>query len=305
VLGLVLFAVSIGLVATTDQLLWFLLPRRGLKVLRPISDAYARDRESSGSRRALRAVGWAAAMLLAVVFPVIGAAEIYRMPKRLPTLAAVWSGAFQLPEFGPDALPEEIAGFRRTDYNTIKRVAGDPLGHESQQWTYRVGGTTALVSLDYPYPGVHDLCVCYTAIGWTITDKQVVLPDDLPDVPGRELGPVAIARLDRPLYGQAVLMFSLADRHGQVDAVIKDLARGAPADRVNQRLAAVPDAEADTLQAVSAKGPYVQFQLLTRLNGPLDDRGLKALTGLYCQTRQTLAARVRSSLKSTDSPTSP
>ncbi|MBL8849873.1 MAG: exosortase U [Planctomycetaceae bacterium] len=292
VLGLLLFAISIGLVLTTDQLLLFVLPRRSAAPVR--SDAYAR--ESTAGRRVLRTVSWAGAMILAVVFPVIGAAEIYRMPKRLPKLEAVWSGVFQLPKFGENALPPELAGFRRTGHTEIQRVQGDPLGHESQQWIYRSGGASALISLDYPYSGVHDLCVCYKAIGWTISNQRVIGVEELGDLPGGELGPIAYAELERPLYGRAVLMFSLADNRGQIDAVIKDVARGDPANRAQQRFAAVPADEAGAWQAVSSKAPYVQFQLLTRVNSPLDDRGRHTLTALYCQARQNLAAQVRASL---------
>lgn len=294
VLGLVLFAVSVGLVFSTDQLLWFLLPRRGV-VLTPAPNPYAVEREQGRIGRALRTVSWATATLLALVFPVIGAAEIYRMPKRLPGIGAVWSGSYSLPDFGPEALPENLAGFQRTDYTTIKRVPGDPLGPESQQWEYSIGNIKSLVSVDYPFSGVHDLCVCYTATGWTVTDKSVVPVAELPDVPGRELGPVAFAILERPLYGQAVLMFSLADRNGQVDAVIKDLARGDATNRVNQRFAAVPEAQAGEFQVVSPKAPFVQFQLLTRLHGSLDDRGKATLLALYCEARARLHAKVQSS----------
>lgn len=296
VLGIVLFALSIGLVLSADQFLWFVLPRHAAGRIQSGANPFAADREAGG-RRPLRAASWAAATVLAAVFPVIGAAEVYRMPKSLPGLAAVWSGVFELPEFGAAALPEKLEEFRRTNYATIQRAAGDPLGHESQQWTYLApGGATALVSLDYPYGGVHDLCVCYTAIGWTITDKRVLQPHELPDVPGRDLGPVAIAHLERPLYGRAVLMFSLLDSRGTIDAVIKDLVRGDAANRVNQRLAAVPEAQADAWQAVSSKAPYVQFQLLTRFDGPVSDEGMRELTALYCEARQALTGRVRAAV---------
>ena len=301
VLGLLLFVISIGLVITTDQLLLFLLPRGGTAPLR--ADAYAR--ESTGSRRMLRTVSWAGAMFLAVLFPVIGAAEIFRMPKRLPSLEAVWSGVFQLPVFGENALPPELAGFRRTDYTEIRRVQGDPLGHESQQWTYRSGGASALVSLDYPFSGVHDLCVCYKAIGWTISNPRIMNVDELAGIPGGELGPIAVADMERPLYGRAVLMFSLADNRGRIDAVVKDVARGNPAGRAQQRFATVPAEGTDAWQAVSSRAPYVQFQLLTKVNGPLDDRGMQALTVLYCQARQSLAAQVNSSLNEPEPQSSP
>lgn len=297
-LGVVLFAGSLGLVASTDQLLWFLLPRGNAVPVGRKTASYV-ERTAVGGR-ALRSFGWAAALSLAVIFPVIGAAEVYRMPKRLPALGAVWAGAFDLPEFGEAGMPAELAGFQRTGYKTIKRVAGDPLGHESQQWSYRAGNATALVSLDYPYGGVHDLCVCYTSIGWEIKHKRVYSPADaddenlLKDIPGFELGPVAVAQMERPLYGHAILMFSLADRHGKVDAVIKDLARGDAAARVNDRLAAVPETQAGQWQSVSHKAPYVQYQLLMRVNGPLDDQSLRTLAALYCQARQALAAQVRS-----------
>lgn len=305
VLGLMLFAISVGLVLSADQLLWFLLPRGAVANLRPHVNPYLADRESTRFGRALRTVSWATAMLLAVVFPVIGAAEIYRMPKRLPSMDAVWSGSLKLPEFGPDALDAKLGSFQRTNYSTIKRVAGDPLGPESQQWAYKSGNTTALVSLDYPFGGVHDLTVCYLAIGWTIEDKKIIPSSELPNIPGSELGPIAVAYLDRPLYGKAVLMFSFADKSGKVDAAIKELARGDAANRMQQRLAAIPDAQADEYQAVSSKAPYVQFQLLTRLNGPLNEQGEDALLRLYCEARQKLAARVRETQNATNPPATP
>ena len=294
-LGFMLFAVSVGLVASTDQLLWFLLPRGSIVPVGSRKGAYYEERKrKSGSVPVWSSLGWAAALALAVIFPVIGAAEVYRMPKQLPGLNAVWSGAYELPQFGEDALPDELAGFRRTKYTTIKRVAGDPLGHESQQWTYQARSATALISLDYPYGGVHDLSVCYTAIGWSILDKRVMSPAELAGMPGGEQGPVAVVQLERPLHGNAVLMFSLADRNGNIDAVIKDLARGDATDRVNDRFAAVPQTQAGAWQAVSPKAPYVQFQLLMRVNGPLDERQIDALAAMYCQARQLLAGRVES-----------
>jgi exosortase len=304
VLGLVLFALSVGLVLSADQFLWFLLPRRAVGDLRMANHPYA-VRELTRFGRALRTVSWATATLLAVVFPVIGAAEIYRMPKRLPSMDAVWSGSLKLPDFGKNALPPELAGFERTDYTTIKRVAGDPLGPESQQWTYAYGSTTALVSLDYPFAGVHDLTVCYLATGWTITEKKVVPTSELTHLPGGELGPIAIAHLNRELYGDAVLMFSLVDKNDHIDAVIKELARGDAGDRLNQRFAAIPGAQAGVVQAVSSKAPYVQFQLLARLNGPPSQQGEEALKRLYCEARRELAARVKVSQDSTSPPTTP
>jgi hypothetical protein len=121
----------------------------------------------------------------------------------------------------------------------------------------------------------------------------------LTNFPGGELGPIAVAYLNRDLYGDAVLMFSLADKYGGIDAVIKDLARGDAGDRMQQRLAAIPAAQAGAIQAVSSKAPYVQFQLLTRLNGPLSEQGEDALLRLYCSVRQDLAARVQAAKSTT------
>jgi len=305
VLGLVLFAISVGLVFSTDQLLWFLLPRGAAGNLRPAANPYLANRELSRFGRALRTVSWATATVLAMVFPVIGAVEIYRMPKRLPNMDAVWSGSLNLPEFGANGLSEQFGNFKRAGYAMIKRVAGDPLGPESQQWTFMNRGKSALVSLDYPYAGVHDLTVCYLATGWTIESKQVIEAGKLANYPGGELGPIAVASLDRPLYGKAVLMFSLADANGDIDAVIKDLVKGDAGNRMQQRLAAIPAAQAGEFQAVSSKAPYVQFQLLSRLNGPLTEQDEDDLLRLYCAARRELAARLQQSQNAGAAPTTP
>jgi len=100
--------------------------------------------------------------------------------------------------------------------------------------------------------------------------------------------------LYRRIYGVALSDIA-------VEAVIKDLARGDTTDRVNDGLAAVPETQAEGWQAVSPKAPYVQFQMLIRVNGRLDERQLGALAAMYCQARESLAAQVESAGSSSPS----
>ncbi|MFT5527714.1 MAG: exosortase [Pirellulaceae bacterium] len=286
-LGAVLFLISVGLLLSVDQLVYYFVGNlSGPRRIRPRRGTL----DSSGPTTYSNAF-----FAAAFCFPVLAGAQLWRAPSSVPEVSALWQADIQLDAFGANTLPEKLAGFDRVDYKTIERVVGDPLGRSSQQWTYRRGFTTATVSLDYPYDGIHDLCVCYSQIGWQIHNKRVLSPDELNTLeadPNPVLSPAAMGQMSRNMYGNGLLMFSLCDTEGRMGAVIKELARGTTADRMMARYGARgSDPESGQFDEGFGRPPYLQFQLLARTHEEIDASEIRGLTELFVSARGLLRER--------------
>ncbi len=218
------------------------------------------------------------------------------MPKKPAGVGLGLVRRFELPEFGSTALPEELEGFRRTNYTTIQRVAGDPLGmkpamdvsrrrprRRSSRSTIRTAACMTCASAIRRSAGPSPTSGCCSR-----TNCRRARPPP---------GPRGDRTAGTALYGRAVLMFSLLDNRGNIDAVIKDLARGTPAARVNQRLAAVPAAQPTSgrrslegaLRAVSIADAH---EWAARRTGAaeVDGRSTASATALAERVRQTVAS---------------
>jgi exosortase len=282
-LGGLLFLISVGLVFSMDQLIRYLIgnnrpPHGEIRI-------HSNPSDDTGPRKTF--------VVIACCFPFLAAVQLWHAAQRdTSQMPGLWQADIRLNEFGADALPNSLAGFERVDFKTIERVAGDPLGRSSQQWTFRRGFTTAVVSLDYPYDGIHDLCVCYSQIGWNIEHKRVLSTDDLMDVTEDIQSPAAIGLMTRSMHGNALLLFSLCDTQGRMGAVIKELARGTSLDRMMAR-AGVRQANSDNgvFDKDFGPPPYLQFQLLARTHEELDQEKIDALTNLFIGARRLLRER--------------
>lgn len=287
-LGVFLFVTSLLLIVTTDQLLLFLLPQ---KIPSLLNWSYQKlsGEKSAGSRKPLLQpvppLIQKLTFVVAALFPVLAVAQLARMPDSAPNLAALLYEDFDLPSLGREALPEEINGFVLAAHEEIQRVPGDPLGQASQQWTYRKGNMTAQVSLDYPYDNVHDLCECYSAIGWEVPGQRIAEPEELDAKFADVTGPLAIGQLNRNLHGHALLLYNLTDTAGNTGTLIRALARGSAITRADRRLESF--ASEDTAAPLVAP-PWIQSQLFARtLNAPTPEEE-EELKALFFQTRKML-----------------
>jgi len=61
-----------------------------------------------------------------------------------------------------DWLPERLASWQRIEYETVERELGSDEGEHSSKWTYQFQDHKAIVSVDYPFLGWHELTCCYT-----------------------------------------------------------------------------------------------------------------------------------------------
>jgi exosortase len=303
VLGLILFAISASLVFSIDQFLLFFLPESISGLLRKAWNSAHGINDRNDERK--RAVGSAAVVLtessktwryLASVFPILGVLQLVLLPGEAPQVLAAFEARLELPEFGLEVLPESINGFAREKYQIVRRVEGDPFGLESQQWTYRKGNLTASIYLDYPYSQTHDLCECYSQIGWQIGEPGV-LKAGTASIGGQPVElkeSIAKAKLTREFYGDAAILFSQFDLSGNQIAAVKVEIRGSVEDRIVRRWRSGQQAEeVDKAPLNPVKPPFVQIQLFaTGFDSENEEQQFAELLGLYEILRNDLRSRV-------------
>lgn len=297
ILGLILFCFSMLLVASLDQLLVFAIPTLPIKVLASLDSVKKRlfpsERTASKTLDAPTRSTKLLHVLMAGV-PVLGCIQLLSMPSLPPSIPGFVESGFDLPPLGKDALPKEIAGFTITDFKAVERVFGDPFGQASQQWTFKRGNIDAVISLDYPYEGLHDLCLCYNQIGWQIPEKEVLSAGTVANRAAiAEDSPVAEASMEREFYGFGYLLFSLTDKNGRTNAMIKDLVRRNAQERAAERFASAIQSPKQSNQPQLAP-PFIQTQLFTRTYKPLTAEERTALLQLFCECRRVLNAKIHS-----------
>jgi hypothetical protein len=82
----------------------------------------------------------------------------------------------QMERLTAEALPSAVDGWQRTDFQVIERPQRDPQGKRSLTWLYGHGDVerTMIVSVDYPFPGWHELPMCYRGVGWRVAERRIV-----------------------------------------------------------------------------------------------------------------------------------
>ena len=106
-------------------------------------------------------------------------------------------------------MPEQIGEWKRLNEEvpTIQKI--ETRGMASQIWQFRRGATVALVALDYPFRGPHDLTVCYTKAGWTIGQTRRHAG------PGPKANtPFVTWEMQRAPVGYGHIWYGMVDEHG-------------------------------------------------------------------------------------------
>jgi exosortase/archaeosortase family protein len=207
-LGAGLFAAVLGLIWSTDRFLLFLTAPSG-----PPKSAAGRFPAAETPRPAAapRTAG-AAAWVLAVGYLVLLAAHLWSYAKAEAAGQATEDRMAPLvAKLDAEAFPDRIDRWRRQNYVPESRDPGSAFGEHSKTWTYQAGANTAALSLDYTFPGWHDLTRCYTGQGWAM-DEQVVRRAGGGDR-GAPEGFVAV-KLSKPGYRSGYLLFSQLDQDG-------------------------------------------------------------------------------------------
>jgi exosortase len=173
ILGATLFAVTLGLIVSTEHLLLFVIPRglgkKGQKVERDPNDIPDFGPTVWPSATAMPLSSFTLAGLF------LGLVVLQWLPQmREPEASAT-------PVNLDDTLdekfaPKQIAGWQLVDggYKSEQRREDSQWGARSQSWKYRKGTQEMVVSVDYPFRGWHELTICYEADGWFRQGRDVV-----------------------------------------------------------------------------------------------------------------------------------
>ncbi len=109
-------------------------------------------------------------------------------------------------------MPYKIGDWRRDEASRPALNKIESLGLSTLTWTYQNRGLQAVVALDYPISGYHDVSGCYENAGWTIGSKKHI-----------DAQPGGLERMElelsRPSGSRAFLWFATMNESGQrVDA---------------------------------------------------------------------------------------
>lgn len=74
--------------------------------------------------------------------------------------------------FNRECMPEELDGLKLLDFKVTKRERGDVLGEYSATWFYRNAERNVTISLDFPFPGYHELEICYQLAGSRVVGEM-------------------------------------------------------------------------------------------------------------------------------------
>jgi exosortase len=285
-LGLGLFALTLVLVWSTDRLLSFL--------------AGAATRQASGngsgcvpavagpSGRALEGglqSTWLGSLTVAGVFGALGLANVYLNGVGPDADASLRSQpvADNLARMAEDTMAEHVGGWRRHGFAEATRNPGSAFGEFSKVWIYRRPMQQAVLSLDYPFPGWHDLTRCYTSQGWVIDDESV-----------EQGGPACsggyvVLRLSKPGQRFGFVVFTEFNGAGKVLAPRMAGARLSFSrheqawHRFQGRLTGLPaDDSADP------PGPVYQLQLFVESYAPLNELQRSQALELFLHSWQRL-----------------
>lgn len=214
-LGLTVFLFTGIMLACTDRLLMFFLepiavPRQdndespSPNLAEPVGDTKQR-----GTRRSRSPV---IPLWTGVLFGLLASVQLgfVALGGRTPSDPADYAETLAK-ELTETSLRPEYAGWRRGKYEAISRDRDSIFGNYSHIWSYERPAIQAMVSIDFPFVGWHELLNCYEGLGWETISWRVVHDTD-ESMDGSI--PFVEARLRHPRGDTAILLFSEVDEFG-------------------------------------------------------------------------------------------
>lgn len=279
--SIIIFCICMALVFSADALIslvWMLLRQRG---------GGTAEREprkiqpEAPSRRHLPPFTVTRGMwYVAVAFALLGIVQIGNAAMR-GGLTVWFASPFtpHLPIGTAVSLPEELAGWKRSEAQEKYLAQPEIEGKRSQAWVYTRDATTAIVAMDFPFAGFHDLMICYQNAGWTVSEK-VVKAQVLPQGDA----PYIAARVDR-LKEHGYSWFGAVNERG----VWVQPPSPTRAGRLQQRL--------EHLGQPDWNAASYQVQVWVQVYEPLSDQQRQELESLYLAARSELATQLLQKLQ--------
>ena len=292
-LGWVLFALTLGLLWSSDGLYLFFATRRQEEEA-PAAPPAAPTRLPAWATLglapapAIAAFGLLAALQAALLWPdrasVLQSNSTSPMEGKMKSLAA-------------DSMPETIGPWRRGAFTTaLSKILEDRIGISSRVWTYQTGAVSANVSADFFFPGWHDLRICYGSQGWVMQPARIYQEQG----PNGADGAFFTVAMDKPLERFGYLWFGLVRDDGQLwppppeDKLIEAVGArsGAAYRQLWARLRGDAAAPANNLGPFD-NAPAVQVQVFIESYAPLSEKELAEGQSLFLQARELFRQRLR------------
>ncbi|MBV9124131.1 MAG: exosortase U [Planctomycetes bacterium] len=296
VLGLVVLAGVLGLTASSGRLLralpdwhWWsvllwlmdLLPIPFTLDLPDLPEPVAAVEDPRLA--ALPALGatWLGSWPVAAVFGLLGLAQVFWLWPVLGQAATPDQVVARLGALDEETLPARLGTATRSAFTNEDRETDSDFGNHSKVWRYQVPGGTAVVSVDYPFHGWHELTHCYQSIGWTVRERAVLRG---------KAGVFVAASLRKPDGRPATLLFGLDGQDGEALEVQPS---GGLLAYLHNRLARfdAPASEVRRRLARSYRG--YQVQVLLDMGAPLSPEGLDRAARLFDDVRTRVRARAK------------
>lgn len=194
-IGISTFLIAVGMVISSDRLIEFLCrsSKPGETPERALSEL--------SSTRVFRvplasAIVGSTVLFGALILQLMGESESHATVDARPVALVDAS------------LPKTIGEWTKKQYESQHRPSRSYFGERSEVWAFERTGLRATVSIDYPFPGWHDLSWCYLGTGWQI-DQQLVDPSEA--VPGG----FVVLTMSQPPSRHGLVMFCEFDRDGR------------------------------------------------------------------------------------------
>jgi exosortase len=205
VFGLLVYAVALGLLISTDRFLSFLTAD---------VQAWPTSEENEAARHHLprfrdTGLAWWLVVPAFGLLAVANAAILWQFIRWQSTETL----SVQFPALKAELLPARHLNWTQTGFATIHRENDPEAGEYSQAWRYRWGNRDVVVSLDYPFRGWHDLSACYMSQGWELSEGKLSPIDVSRGGPNDAFFEV---RIKRPIEIHGCLMFAVFDASGRV-----------------------------------------------------------------------------------------
>ena len=170
------------------------------------------------------------------------------------------------------SIPIQLAGWQRISSDLGDQTLIETLGVHSTLWHFQHLGSEAVVAVDYPLEGFHNVQACYAGSGWrTVSEEGLFLPQNQEDLHAVRL------TLEKSLR-HAVVYHSVVDAQGNWLSPPKSL---------SGRLA-------------NSSGPMqasYRVQLITGGYTPLSGAARKSAEELFFEARQTLVPQLVEQLR--------
>jgi exosortase len=108
------------------------------------------------------------------------------------------------------SLPENISGWQQTSSETATNMIAEIEGVRSVIWHFQQGDRAAVVAVDYPLEGFHNVRSCYSANGWQIASEE-----RLPLRGSGDSMNVFKLVMERSSYQHAVVFHAVINEHGR------------------------------------------------------------------------------------------